>query len=195
MASGTIPPLMYAVIKVGGKQYRVEQGQKLLVDRQPHAAGDAFAPVVLMTGGDEVVTDRAKLEGSVSVSVVEHLRGEKIKVFTFKPKRGFKKTRGHRSELTRISVESIGGATKPKRSPARKAEPEAPVEAVVEKPAAKPKPKPAAKPTPKPATAVKPKTPAKPRAAAKPKPKADAEAPAPKPRRTRAKKEDTGDGA
>ena len=48
-----------------------------------------------MTGGDEVVTDRAKLEGSVSVQVVEHLRGEKIKVFTFKPKRGFKKTRGH----------------------------------------------------------------------------------------------------
>ena len=123
---------MYAVIKVGGKQYRVEQGQKLLVDRQPHAAGEAFAPVVLMTGGDEVVTDRAKLEGSVSVSVVEHLRGEKIKVFTFKPKRGFKKTRGHRSELTRISVESIGGATKPKRAPARKAEPEAPAEAVVD---------------------------------------------------------------
>jgi large subunit ribosomal protein L21 len=180
---------MYAVIKVGGKQYRVEQGQKLLVDRQPHAAGDAFAPVVLMTGGDEVVTDRAKLEGSVSVSVVEHLRGEKIKVFTFKPKRGFKKTRGHRSELTRISVESIGGATKPKRAPARKAEPEVPVEAVVE-PAAKPKPKPKPKPA-----AAKPKAPAKPRAAAKPKPKADAEAPAPKPRRTRAKKEDTGDGA
>ena len=57
-ASGTIPRLMYAVIKVGGKQYRVEQGQKLLVDRQPHAAGEAFTPDVLMTGGDEVVTDR-----------------------------------------------------------------------------------------------------------------------------------------
>jgi large subunit ribosomal protein L21 len=77
------------VIKVGGKQYRVEQGQKLLVDRQPHAAGEAFTPDVLMTGGDEVVTDREKLRGSVSVQVVEHLRGEKIKVFTFKPKRGF----------------------------------------------------------------------------------------------------------
>ena len=154
--------------------------------------GEAFAPVVLMTGGDEVVTDRAKLEGAVSVSVVEHLRGEKIKVFTFKPKRGFKKTRGHRSELTRISVESIGGATKPKRAPARKAEPEAPAEAAVEQPAAKPKP--AAK---KPA-AAKPKAPAKPRAAAKPKPaegQGRRREPAPKPRRTRAKKEDTGDGA
>jgi large subunit ribosomal protein L21 len=170
---------MYAVIKIGGKQYRVEEGQKLLVDRQPHAAGEAFTPDVLMTGGDDVVTDRSKLEGAVSVQVVEHLRGEKIKVFKFKPKRGYKRTRGHRSELTRISVESIGGSSKPKRAPARKAEPEK-AEA---KPATdKPKPKP------------KPKAAAKPRAAAKPKADA-AEKPAPKPRRTRAKKEDADDGA
>ena len=65
---------MYAVIKVGGKQYRVEQGQTLLVDRQRHAAGDTFSPDVLMTGGDDVVTDRSKLEGAVSAKVVEHLR-------------------------------------------------------------------------------------------------------------------------
>jgi large subunit ribosomal protein L21 len=168
---------MYAVIKIGGKQYRVEQGQKLLVDRQPHAAGEAFTPDVLMTGGDEVVTDRAKLEGSVSVQVVEHLRGEKIKVFTFKPKRGFKKTRGHRSELTRISVETIG-ATRPKRAPASKAEAEP--AAAAQAPEAEAK---------APARA-----PAKPRAAAKPKAE-KADAPATRPRRTRAKKEDTGDGA
>ena len=166
---------MYAVIKIGGKQYRVEEGQKLLVDRQPHAAGEAFTPDVLMTGGDDVVTDRSKLEGAVSVQVVEHLRGEKIKVFKFKPKRGYKRTRGHRSELTRISVESIGGSSRPKRAPARKAEPE---KADAKPAAEKPKPKAAAKP----------------RAAAKPKADA-AEKPAPKPRRTRAKKEDTGDGA
>jgi large subunit ribosomal protein L21 len=162
---------MYAVIKVGGKQYRVEQGQTLLVDRQPHAAGDTFTPDVLMTGGDDVVTDRAKLEGAVSAKVVEHLRGDKIKVFTYKPKRGEKKARGHRSELTRISVESIGGAAKPKRAPARKAE---------------------AEPTAAPAAEQKPARATRPRAAAKP--KADAPAAA-KPRRTRAKKEDAGDGA
>jgi large subunit ribosomal protein L21 len=162
---------MYAVIKVGGKQYRVEQGQTLLVDRQPHAAGDTFTPDVLMTGGDDVVTDRSKLEGAVSVQVVEHLRGDKIKVFTYKPKRGEKKARGHRSELTRISVESIGGAAKPKRAPARKAEAE-PAEA--------------------PAAEEKPARATRSRAAAKP--KADAPAAA-RPRRTRAKKEDAGDGA
>jgi large subunit ribosomal protein L21 len=112
---------MYAVIKVGGKQYRVEQGQWLLVDRQPHAPGESFTPEVLMTGGDDVVTDRGKLDGTVQATVVEHLRGEKLKVFTFKPKRGFKKTRGHRSELSKITIERIGaGAEKPKRAPRKR---------------------------------------------------------------------------
>ena len=112
---------MYAVIKVGGKQYRVEQGQWLLVDRQPHAPGERFTPEVLMTGGDDVVTDRGKLDGAVQATVVEHVRGEKLKVFTFKPKRGFKKTRGHRSELSKITIERIGaGAEKSKRAPRKR---------------------------------------------------------------------------
>ena len=127
MPSGTIPRLMYAVIKVGGKQYKVEQGQTLLVDRQPHEPGKSFTPPVLMTGGDEVVTDGTKLDGAVTAQVVEHLRGEKIKVFTFKPKRGFKKTRGHRSELSRIQIDAIG-PSKPKRAPAKKAADEKPAE-------------------------------------------------------------------
>jgi large subunit ribosomal protein L21 len=114
---------VYAVIKVGGKQYRVEQGQWLLVDRQPLAPGESFTPEVLMTGGDDVVTDRSKLDGSVQATVVEHLRGEKLKVFTFKPKRGFKKTRGHRSELSKIAIQSIGASAsaKPKRAPRKRA--------------------------------------------------------------------------
>ena len=113
---------MYAVIKVGGKQYRVEQGQKLLVDRQAHAPGESFTPDVLMTGGDEVVTDRGKLAGSVSVEVVEHLRGEKIKVFKFKPKRGYKRRMGHRSEQTVLEISEIKMLS---RRPAKKTEEEA----------------------------------------------------------------------
>jgi large subunit ribosomal protein L21 len=105
---------MYAVIKVGGKQYRVEQGQTLLVDRQPVDAGGSFTPEVLMTGGDAVETDRSKLTGAVSVKVVEHVRGKKIKVFKFRPKSGYKKMQGHRSELSRIEIESIGAAKKPR---------------------------------------------------------------------------------
>jgi len=156
---------MYAVIKVGGKQYKVEQGQTLLVDRQPHEPGKSFTPPVLMTGGDDVVTDGKKLDGAVTAQVVEHLRGEKIKVFTFKPKRGFKKTRGHRSELSRIQIDAIG-PSKPKRAPAKKAADEKP--AAAKKPATK-------------------KAPAASAAADKPKP-------ARKPRATKPK-EDTGDGA
>jgi len=105
---------MYAVIKVGGKQYRVEQGQKLRVDRQAVEPGKSFTPEVLMTGGDAVETDRAKLAGTVSAKVVEHVRGEKIRVFKFKPKRGYKKMRGHRSELSVIEIESLGAAKKPR---------------------------------------------------------------------------------
>jgi large subunit ribosomal protein L21 len=105
---------MYAVIKVGGKQYRVEQGQPRPLDRPPLHAGGSFTPEVLMTGGDSVEIDRSKLTGSVSVKVIEHVRGQKIKVFKFKPKSGYKKTRGHRSELSRISIESIGAAKKPR---------------------------------------------------------------------------------
>jgi large subunit ribosomal protein L21 len=116
---------MYAVIKVGGKQYRVEQGQWLLVDRQPFEPGESFAPEVLMTGGDDVVTDRGALEGAVSAQVVEHVRGKKLRIFTYKPKRGYKRMRGHRSELSRITIERIGEAPKPKsrrRSAAAKEE-------------------------------------------------------------------------
>jgi|SRR5439155_24921667 len=116
---------MYAVIKVGGKQYRVEQGQTLLVDRQAVEAGKTFSPEVLMSGGDAVETDRGKLAGTVSAKVVEHVRGEKIKVFKFKPKSGYKKTRGHRSELSWIQIESVGQA---KRSSSRKKAAETPAE-------------------------------------------------------------------
>ena len=176
---------MYAVIKVGGKQYKVEQGQTLLVDRQAVEPGKSFTPAVLMTGGDEVVTDGKKLEGSVTAEVVEHLRGEKLKVFTFKPKRGFKKTRGHRSELSRIQIASIG-ASKPKRAPAKKAADEKPAEAAAAAPAKKP----AAKkpPAKKPAAAKKPATRKAPAASA-----ADAPKPARRTRTTKPK-EDTGDG-
>ncbi|HEY7259104.1 MAG TPA: 50S ribosomal protein L21 [Gaiellales bacterium] len=176
---------MYAVIKVGGKQYKVEQGQTLLVDRQAVDPGKSFTPSVLMTGGDEVVTDGKKLDGAVTAQVVEHLRGEKLKVFTFKPKRGFKKTRGHRSELSRIQIESIGGA-KPRRAPAKKAADEKPAEKAAAAPAKKPA---AKKPAAKKPPAKKPAATKTPAASAEDKPK-----PA---RRTRAAKpkEDTGDGA
>ena len=108
MASGTIPRLMYAVIKVGGKQYRVEQGQKLLVERLAVEPGDSLSLDPILCVGDDTVFDKAGLEKvTVDAKVVEHLRGPKLVVFKFKPKRGYKRKTGHRQELTRIEITNI----------------------------------------------------------------------------------------
>jgi len=125
---------MYAIVKTGGKQYRVEEGQSLLVERLPDDEGATVSLEPVMFRSDDVVVDPAGLgKVKVQAKVLEHLRGEKIRVFKFKPKRGYKRTQGHRQELTRIEVTgiSMGGAAK---KPAAKAASEKPA---AKKPAAK----------------------------------------------------------
>jgi large subunit ribosomal protein L21 len=100
---------MYAIVKTGGKQYRVEQGQTLLVERLPQAEGETVMLEPLLVRSEEAVFDvegLAKLE--VSATIVGHLRGKKLRVFKFKPKRGYRRRTGHRQELTRIEVTHIG---------------------------------------------------------------------------------------
>jgi large subunit ribosomal protein L21 len=102
--------MSYAVIKTGGKQYRVEEGQTLLVERLPDDAGATVALEPIMFRSDDVVfgaDDLAKVR--VDAKIVEHLRGEKLRVFKFKPKRGYRKRTGHRQNLTRIEVTDIVG--------------------------------------------------------------------------------------
>ena len=94
----------YAVIALGGKQYRVTKGETLLVDRLDVEEGKTFSPDALMVGDGGDLKDG----GKVKAKVEEHLRGKKIRVFTYKPKRNSRKTKGHRSELSRIRIESIG---------------------------------------------------------------------------------------
>ena len=96
----------YAVIALGGKQYRVRTGERLLVDRLPQDAGASFEPRVLATGDAEGIADG----GSVSATIEEHLLGKKILVFTYKPKRNSRRRRGHRSRLSRVRIESITSA-------------------------------------------------------------------------------------
>jgi large subunit ribosomal protein L21 len=99
---------MYAIVKTGGKQYRVEQGQSLLVERLPAADGDSvqLQPLLVVDGSD--VVDGEGLSGvAVSARVVGHERGPKLRVVKFKPKRGYKRRTGHRQELTRIEVTEI----------------------------------------------------------------------------------------
>ncbi len=99
---------MYAIVKTGGKQYRVERGQTLLVERLAAAEGADVALQPLFYRSDEPVLDKAALEQvKVTAKVLEHVRGEKLRVFKFKPKRGYKRRNGHRQELTRIEVTEI----------------------------------------------------------------------------------------
>lgn len=100
--------MTYAIVKTGGKQYRVEQGQKLLVERLHAEEGAKVALEPLLYRGDEEIVDGADLaKVKVEATVLGHERGPKIRVFKFKPKRGYKRRTGHRQELTRIQVTSI----------------------------------------------------------------------------------------
>jgi large subunit ribosomal protein L21 len=99
---------MYAIVKTGGKQYRVEKGQTLLVERLPDDAGSTVSLEPILFRSDDVVFDADGLaKVKVDAKVVEHLRGEKLRVFKFKPKRGYRRRTGHRQELTRIEVTEI----------------------------------------------------------------------------------------
>ena len=128
----------YAIVESGGKQYRAEKGAVLVVDRisEDEGAKVALRPV-MFSGGDKFVGGGSDLEKvKVEAEVVEHLRGEKIRVFKYKAKKGYRKRRGHRSSLTKLEVKDVKMLT---RKPAAKKDEPA---AKAEKPAAK---KPAAK--------------------------------------------------
>jgi large subunit ribosomal protein L21 len=99
---------MYAIVKTGGKQYRVERGQTLLVERLPVEEGANVALEPILYRSDEAVFDKAGLKDvQVTARVVAHVRGEKLRVFKFKPKRGYKRRTGHRQDLTQIEVTEI----------------------------------------------------------------------------------------
>ena len=118
----------YAIIALGGKQYRVREGERLLVDRLPTDAGKTFSPSILMLGGDGSADFEAK-GVTVTARVVDHVLGKKIRIGKYKPKKGYKRHNGYRSRLSQIEIESIGGT----RSSSRVAKPAA------EKPAAEPR--------------------------------------------------------
>jgi large subunit ribosomal protein L21 len=111
--------MSYAVIKTGGKQYRVEEGQTLLVERLPGDVGATveLQPLLVAGDGDPVFEGDGLAGATVQAEVIAHERGPKLRVFKFKPKRGYRRRTGHRQELTRIRVTSIGGAAAaPKRA-------------------------------------------------------------------------------
>jgi large subunit ribosomal protein L21 len=128
---------MYAVVETGGKQYKVEQGTSLLVDRLDAKEGDKVALRAVMFRDTDVLAAPKELEKvKVEAKVSEHLRGPKIKVFKYKAKKGYRRKAGHRSELTKLEVTEV----KLLKSAAKKAAADKPAEkkaAAEKKPAAK----------------------------------------------------------
>jgi large subunit ribosomal protein L21 len=116
--------MSYAIVKTGGKQYRVQEGQSLLVERLPADEGAKVSLEPLMYRGDK---DRdLELEDlkrvKVEAKVVRHERGPKLRVVKFKPKKRAKKRTGHRQELTRIEVTAVKLQAKRSRAAAEKKE-------------------------------------------------------------------------
>ena len=100
--------MTYAIIKTGGKQYRVEQGQTLLVERLAVDDGeDVVLEPLLFVDGSDVVDGEELARVSVKARVVAHERGPKLRVVKFKPKRGYKRRTGHRQNLTRIEITEV----------------------------------------------------------------------------------------
>jgi large subunit ribosomal protein L21 len=101
----------YAIIELSGKQYRVEKGDSVLVDRLDAKEGAKIAPRALLWRSDgKTVIDGPELEKvKVEAVIAEHLKGEKIRVFKYRPKKRYRRRAGHRSLLTRIEIKEIRG--------------------------------------------------------------------------------------
>jgi large subunit ribosomal protein L21 len=166
--------MTYAIISLGGKQYRVQEGQRLLVDRLAQDEGKTFHPTVLFVGGNGK-SEFSPKGTQVTVKVVGSALGDKIRIGKYKKRTGYRRHTGHRAKLTQIEITAIGAAraaAKPKAEPAeKKPAAQAPAQSESEAQAKKP----AARAKTETAAAAKPKAPAKPRATRTPaKPKAEA---------------------
>ena len=109
--------MTYAIIKVAGKQYRVREGERLLVDRLREDEGATFAPTVLLVGGDGG-PQLDPGDGVVTAKVLGDTKGPKIRIGKYKKRTGYRRHTGFRASLTQIQIESIGGG-KPSRAAAK----------------------------------------------------------------------------
>ena len=103
---------MYAIIATGGKQYKVEEGQTIDVELLHAEAGETVEidSVLMLNKDGEIVTGKPYVEGAkVSLKVVENGKAPKIVVFKYKPKKNYRRKKGHRQPYTRVTVESIVG--------------------------------------------------------------------------------------
>jgi large subunit ribosomal protein L21 len=122
---------MYAVIRTGGKQYRVAEGDRIQIEKLEASVGDTvnFEEVLLVDDGSATQVGTPLLNGAtVSGEVVSQGKGEKIIVFKYKPRKGYRRRTGHRQQLTDVNITGISvkgskKASKPKASAAPTPEP------------------------------------------------------------------------
>ena len=99
---------MYAIVKTGGKQYKVAVDDVVTVEKIDSEPGaEITLPAVLLVDGDQVTTDASGLTSAVTATVVEHTKGPKIRIHKFKNKTGYHKRQGHRQPLTKVQVTGI----------------------------------------------------------------------------------------
>jgi large subunit ribosomal protein L21 len=112
----------YAIISLGGKQYRVREGEKLLVDRIKTEEGKTFHPDLLFVGGDGKADFKPKIQ--VTAKVLGHVKGEKIRIGKYRKRTGYRRHTGHRSSLSQIEITAIGAkkaaSTTAEKKPAAK---------------------------------------------------------------------------
>ena len=104
--------MKHAIIVTGGKQYRVAEGDVVFIEKLDAAAGDSvkFDQVLAVIDGENVMFGKPVIEGaSVSANVVKNGKAAKIRVYKMKPKKGYRRTQGHRQPYTKVQIEAING--------------------------------------------------------------------------------------
>ena len=101
---------MYAIVKTGGKQYKVEPGTVVSIEKLDAEIGDEVElPVIFVADGDSIEADPAKAAATkVTAEVLDQYKGKKQLVFKFKKRKGYKKLKGHRQQLTKVRVLTVG---------------------------------------------------------------------------------------
>ena len=103
---------MYAVIKTGGKQYRVASGEKLRIEQVPGDVGSEVVldQVLMVADGENVTLGTPLLSGaSVTAKIVSHGRGDKVRIFKLRRRKHYRKSQGHRQNYTEIEILGIAG--------------------------------------------------------------------------------------
>jgi large subunit ribosomal protein L21 len=103
---------MYAVIETGGKQYRVQPGETVVVETLPGETGETveFSRVLLISDDESVAVGRPIIEGArVTGQILEHGRGEKLTVFKFKRRKNYRVRTGHRQQYTAVKIDQVVG--------------------------------------------------------------------------------------